>query len=90
MWLYVSTGAAQVDLSGPGYKSVRKQATPSEIFSGFSSTGEIDDKVLSDFKESYDKYTQRVTAVDAFGGDVLSDVSLKINDPATASSTASD
>lgn len=82
MWLYVSTGAAQVDLSGPGFKSVRKDASSNKKFDGFSATGDIDEKSLAQFEKLYSQQMQRATSIDAFGGAVLDDTSLKIDDPA--------
>lgn len=82
MALYLWSGAAQVDLSRPGYQSVQKDAKTSEKFEGFSASGEIDEKVLAEFKRMYDKQAGQVTGIDAFGGSVLDDATLKIDDPA--------
>lgn len=82
MLLYTWSGAAQVDLSLPGLQSVQKEAKSREKFDGFSATGEINDKVLVEFKTVYDKQAGQVLGIDAFGGPVIDDASLKIDDPA--------
>lgn len=82
MTLYGWSGAAQVDLSRPGYQSVQKKANSSEKYEGFSATGEISNKVLDEFNTMYDKQSKKVVGVDAFGGNVLDDTTLKIDDPA--------
>ena len=82
MFMYNSSGAAQLDLSRPGYVSVRSQATTSsDDFQNFPTTGPINKNDMSDFKELYGKQTQRVKTVDAFGGDPLSPDALGISAP---------
>ena len=77
LWLYNSSGAAQLDLSRPGYQSVRDQAKTGD-FTGFSSSGTFDKEQLDDFRKMYDAQLKEATAVDAFGGNVMSDEALGI------------
>ena len=42
---------------------------------------EIDSKVLQEFEGVYGKQADQVLGIDAFAGDVLSDTTLKIDDP---------
>ena len=79
--LYRTSGAAQLDLSRPGYEDVREQAKPTGRYEGFSNFGPINEEVLTTFEELYTEQAENATAVDAFGGDVLSDEALKINAP---------
>lgn len=79
--LYSTSGTAQFDLSRPGYKSVRDQIKRDEAFDGFPATGAIDKAALDQFKELYDKRANDLTAVDAFGSDVLTDQVLGIDAP---------
>lgn len=80
--LYVSSGAVQLDLSRPGYVSVRKEASEStSSFDGFSANGVIDKKVLGDFRKQYTAQVDKATKLDAFGGDVMSDQALSIDAP---------
>ena len=81
MALYASSGAAQLDLSRPGYVSVRKQATRSDQFDSFSATGEIDKTTLDQFQKLYDEQAKKVSGIDSFGGNVMSDEALSINAP---------
>ncbi|HEU5121718.1 MAG TPA: hypothetical protein VFT59_02640 [Candidatus Saccharimonadales bacterium] len=79
--LYASSGAAQLDLSRPGYQSVRQQAAQDDSFDGFPATGTLDDKAIEQFRKLYDERAKQATGVDSFGGDVLSDKSLSIDAP---------
>jgi len=77
MALYNSSGAAQLDLSRPGYVSIRSQAvTNDNDFENYASTGAINQKAISEFKILYSKQATKTKAVDAFGGDPLNFASL--------------
>lgn len=80
LWLYKTSGAAQLDLSRPGYESVRSQANQSSDFTGFPSSGAIDKESLDEFRQLYDKQLKEATAVESFGGDVMSDAALGIGE----------
>jgi hypothetical protein len=79
--LYNSSGTAQLDLSRPGFKSVQEQASQSDDFNGFPATGELDQEAFDQFRKEYDKQVKKVTTVDSFSGDVMSDQALSINPP---------
>lgn len=79
--LYASSGAAQLDLSRPGYQAVRDKVVPSDKLDNYPSTGVIDKKALDDFRTLYNKQAQQATGIDSFGGDVMSDESLQIDQP---------
>ena len=79
--LYASSGAAQLDLSRPGYTSVRQQAVESDSFAGFSSSGPVTKDTLNQFQTMYKQQATQATNVDSFGGDPLNDKSLSIDDP---------
>lgn len=81
MAMYASSGTAQLDLSRPGYQSVRDQIKQDDTFDGFSVSGPIDDAALGSFKKMYGERTKSATSVDnAFNSEVLSDQSLSIDD----------
>lgn len=82
MALYTSSGAAQLDLSRPGYQTVRGKVQPTDKFDTFPSSGELDKQALNDFRTQYAKQSVQVIGVDSFGGDVMSDASLQIDPPA--------
>lgn len=81
MQLYFSSGTAQLDLSRPGFKSVRDQVKPEDTFDGFSANGAVDQKALDEFNQLYTKRAKEA-APDAFGSDVLSEQTLGIDAPA--------
>ena len=79
MYIYNSSGASQLDLSRPGYKSVRAQAVNSDgDFQNYSSTGPINVTTINEFESLYTSESQKIKAVDAFGGDPLSPDALGI------------
>ncbi len=82
--LYASSGAAQVDLSRPGYSTVRSQANEESASErkAFPNTGPINRESMDLFDELFAESSKDVLAVPAFDGDVLSDESLHISDPA--------
>jgi len=79
--LYASSGAAQLDLSRPGYVSVRDQALRSSGFDSFPATGTLDASAISEFRTVYKEQSEKATNVDSFAGDVMSDAALSIDAP---------
>lgn len=80
--LYSSSGAAQLDLSRPGYATVRSEATKAaDKYEGFSATGPIDQASLKKFRELFEEQSSSATNFDAFANDVLTDSALKIDSP---------
>lgn len=79
--LYGWSGAAQVDLSRPGYSAVRTQLNESKDNSpAFSSNGAIDKTTLAEFEKLYDAAAHQVTANKVFEEGVLSDENLRIEE----------
>ena len=78
--MYNSSGAAQLDLSRPGYQDVRSQATTTDSdLQNYSSVGSINQTTINEFKSIYAGQAQKVNAVDAFGGDPLSPDALDLD-----------
>ena len=80
--LYTTSGAAQLDLSRPGYVSVQSDAARPDVFTSFPATGTIDKNSLDQFRKLYTTEAERATNVDSFGGDVMSDQTLSIDNVA--------
>ena len=84
MYIYYSSGSSQLDLSRPGYVSVRSQTVTNDSdFANYSSTGSIDAASISEFKTLFTKQANKTKAADAFGGSPLSFESLGLNIPVT-------
>jgi len=81
MYLYSSSGAAQLDLSRPGYSSVRGRASSNDKIDTFPSSGTITKETIQEFEALYSRYADEATAIDAFGGDVLNNRELGIDGP---------
>ncbi len=82
MNLYNSSGAAQLDLSRPGYDRVVKKPSKDSVFEAFPSFGEVNGATVDSFSKLYKKHATQATIVDSFGGDVMSDEALSIDAPA--------
>lgn len=79
MAIYNGSGAAQLDLSRPGYKSVRSQVGKDDSdFQAFSPSGPISKDIIASFKATYSKQAKKIKEVNAFGGDPLSPEALGI------------
>ena len=79
LFLYGVSGAAQVDLSGPGYSSVRSEVTEDrDSFEAFPGTGPINKEALALFDRLYTQTTQAATKSEVFHNDVISDRALRI------------
>jgi hypothetical protein len=77
MYIYYDSGAAQLDLSRPGYKDVRTQVVTNDSdLQDYSSAGSINQSTISDFKSLYAKQATKIETVDAFGGDPLNQDTL--------------
>ena len=79
MMLYFSSGAAQLDLSRPGYMSVSEQADEKDQFNEFSASGMITKSSLNEFQKLYDEQAKKATTIDGFGGQAMTDETLGIN-----------
>jgi hypothetical protein len=79
--LYASSGAAQLDLTRPGYQSVRNQAGRSTTFDGFPSSGTLNKETIGQFRKLYDQQAEKATNVDSFAGNAMSEKALSIDTP---------
>ena len=78
MSLYNSSGAAQIDLSRPGYQDVRKQASQGVALQVYPSTGALDKKALDDFDKLYRDQAAKATSTVNFDETALSEQSLQL------------
>lgn len=80
MFMYNSSGAAQLDLSRPGYVSVRSRTVSNDAeVQNYSSIGQINQDTINEFKIIFHKQSIKIKSVDVFGGDPLSPEALGIN-----------
>lgn len=64
--LYYSSGASQVDLSLPGYKSIQKEASQQTVEDAFPSSGKLDANAFDAFETLYAKHAKEVVGIDRF------------------------
>lgn len=69
--LYNSSGAAQIDLSRPGYQSIQKEASRGQVNDSFPSSGKLDQQAFDSFEKMYGNHTRRVVGVDSFDTEAL-------------------
>jgi hypothetical protein len=79
--LYNSSGAAQVDLSRPGYQSIQKEASSGEVSDSFASNGKLDAEAFDSFNKMYDNHARRVVGSGSFDAAALSVDSLQLFAP---------
>lgn len=80
--IYNSTGAAQLDLSRPGYRSVSDKVIREDTIDPYSSSGEVNKEVIKEFMRLYDQQADKAKKVDAFNGDPLNPEVLVFGTPA--------
>ena len=71
MAIYNLSGAAQLDLSRPGYQAVSNQVDTVTKIDTYSSTGPVNTESIEEFMSLYDKQAEKAKAIDAFNGDPL-------------------
>ena len=71
MAFYNLSGAAQLDLSRPGYQSVSDKVDTETQIDTYSTTGPVNSETIQEFIKLYDEQAKKAKAVDAFNGDPL-------------------
>jgi len=79
--IYNSTGAAQLDLSRPGYRSVSSQVEKTDHIDTYSASGPVNTETIQEFMNMYDAQAKKAKAVDAFNGDPLNPEVLEFGTP---------
>ena len=81
--IYNSTGAAQLDLSRPGYRSVSSQVEENDAIDTYSASGPVNKETIEEFMKLYDEQAAKAKAIDAFNGDPLNPELLTYGNPAS-------
>lgn len=69
--IYNVSGAAQLDLSRPGFRSVSGEVEKTDAIDMYSATGSVSKDSIEQFIKLYDAQASKAKAVDAFSGDPL-------------------
>ena len=69
--IYNVSGAAQLDLSRPGYRSVSSKVEKTDNIDTYSATGAVNKDTIEQFVKLYDAQAGKAKAIDAFNGDPL-------------------
>lgn len=81
VFIYNTSGAAQLDLSRPGYQSVSNQVGETDKIDTFSASGPVTADTIKEFMNLYDTQAKKAKAVDAFNGDPLNPEVLEYGTP---------
>ena len=77
IFVYISSGEINVDLSRPGYEP-KNQVEEDEANGNFAPTGPLNQAVIADFSARLDKVRSKLSSVDDFSGETLDDRTLGI------------
>lgn len=78
MGLYNSSGAAQLDLSRPEYKAVRKDVMQDNNTETYPATGDIDQAAIDQFNTMYSARAKSVSSPNSFDPNAMSDDALQL------------
>jgi len=81
--IYNTSGAAQLDLSRPGYRSVSDKVERTDKIDTYSASGPVNKETIEEFIKLYDTQAAKAKAVDAFNGDPLNPEVLEFGTPAS-------
>lgn len=79
--IYNSSGAAQLDLSRPGYRSVSDKVQANDDINTYSASGAVNKDTIEEFIKLYDAQVSKAMKVDAFNGDPLNPEVLEFGTP---------
>ncbi|MFS8118186.1 MAG: hypothetical protein ACMG55_06795 [Microcoleus sp.] len=74
--IYVSSGVSSIDLSRPGFDSLRQHVKNEGNANNFSSTGPLDNQAFDLFTKIYNKQTTELQATGSFSDDAFSDANI--------------
>lgn len=80
--IYNTSGAAQLDLSRPGYQSVSDKVEVTDNIDTYSASGPVNKDSINEFMKLYDGQASKAKKVDAFNGDPLNPEVLEFGTPA--------
>lgn len=80
--IYNLSGAAQLDLSRPGYQGVSDQVDTTSQIGDYSAIGPVNKEAVDEFLKLYDEQSAKAKAIDAFNGDPLNPEVLEFGVPA--------
>jgi hypothetical protein len=80
IWIYVSSGAINIDLSRPGYEKIREETSAEATETQFLPSGPIDKAVVDDFNSRLESLQARLSSMNNFSNDVVSDEALGITE----------
>lgn len=86
--LYRHSGAMRLDMSRPGYESVRSEVEKSRDDQPYSATGELNEAAIDDFNNRVDHYKQELENLGTYDNSIISDENLNLVDTPNSEQTA--
>lgn len=84
MSVYNSSGAAQLDLSGPGFKDVQKSVQEEKDTTSYPANGQFDKASFDSFKKMYDERVHAINAINGYDPAAVNNDSFNlVESPAT-------
>ena len=71
MSIYNSSGAAQLDMSGPRYEGVRGKVIQEKTVTSFPSSGQLDKDAFSEFSKAYDQHAKAISQVNGYAPEAV-------------------
>lgn len=86
--LYRHSGAMRLDMSRPGYESVRSEVEKSRDDQPYSATGELNEAAIDDFNNRVDRYKRELENLGTYDNSIISDENLNLVDTPNSEQTA--
>lgn len=81
VFLYQKSGAAQLDLSRPGYRAVSDKVERTTDLDQYPAAGPVTPETVKEFIKQYKSRAEKTKSVDAFSGDPLNPEVLVFSNP---------
>jgi hypothetical protein len=79
VYMYVSSGVSQLDLSRPGYESIREQVEYNSSRQVFDDEGPVNEDSVDEFLELLNERMDELQNISDFSGQSLDDATLDLN-----------
>lgn len=81
MSVYNSSGAAQLDLSGPGFKDVQKGVQEEKDTASYPASGQFNKASFDSFKKMYDERIHAINAINGYDPAAVNNDSFNLVQP---------
>ena len=86
--LYRRSGAMNLDMSRPGYESVRTEVEQTSDDRPYSSSGSLTNEAITDFEERLNNYKNELNNLGTYDNSIVSDENLNLTPLTSSQETA--